>query len=177
MKKTIILTLLLLVHVSFAQSSFERELHKLTEERDKALARSSEPIQRKYKELLERLMQRATRDGDLDAAIKIKEAIAMIPTSILASKPRPKTAQELREFLDETVWNISNKTPTGDVAYTLTFDKNGTFKYSDGRIGAYEVVGPNDFKIAGDPATLNSEFNQFRAVSVYTVYFGKLKTN
>jgi hypothetical protein len=178
MKTSITLISLLLASVSFAQSSFERDLAKLTEDRDKALVRASDPIQRKYKELLEQLMQRATRNGDLDAAIKIKDAIAKIPASILVTKPHPKTAQELREFLDGTIWNISDKSPTGEVLYTLTFDKNGTFKHSDGRTGKFEVTGPNDFKMWGyDPATLNKDFNQFRAVASATVYFGNLKAD
>ena len=161
MKTTIILISLLLGSLSFAQSSFERDLAKLTEDRDKALVRASDPIHRKYKELLEQLMQRATRNGDLDTAIKIKEAIAEIPASILVTKPHPKTGQELKEFLDGTIWNISDKSPTGEVLYTLTFDKNGTFKHSDGRTGKFEVSGPNEFRMWGyDPATLNKDFHE-----------------
>jgi hypothetical protein len=178
MKTSITLISLLLSSLSFAQSAFERDLEKLTEDRDKALVRVSDPIQRKYKELLEQLMQRATRNGDLDVAIKIKDAIAKIPASIVVTKPHPKTAQELKEFLDGTIWNISDKSPTGEILYTLTFDKNGTFKHSDGRTGTFEVSGPNNFKRWGyDPATLNEDFNQFRAVGSATVYFGKLKTD
>ena len=164
--------------MSFAQSSYERDLVKLTEDRDKALIAASEPIHRKYKALLEQLMQRATRDQDLNAAIKIKDAIAKIPTHGLVAKPHPKTVQELKEFLDGTIWNISDKTPTGVVSYTLTFNKNGTFQHSDGRTGKFEVSGPNDFKMWGyDPATLNKDFNQFRAVASATVYFGNLKAD
>jgi hypothetical protein len=178
MKTIIILISLLLAPACFAQSSFERDLTKLTEDRDKALVRVSDPIQRKYKESLEQLMQRATRNGDLDAAIKIKDAIAKIPVSIIVTKPHPKTAQELKEFLDGTIWEISDKTPTGKVLYTLTFNKNGTFIHSEGRTGIFEVSGPNDFKMWGfDPATLNEDFNQFRAVGSATVYFGRLKTD
>lgn len=178
MKTAIVLIAFLVAATASGQSPFERDLKKLTEDRDKALAAASDPIQFKYKTLLEQLMQRATRNEDLNAAVKIKEAIAKIPASALIGKPHPTTAEELKDFLHGTTWNVSNNSPSEAVVYTLTFNKNGTFKHSDGRTGRFEVSGPKTFKMWGyDPATLNEGFNEFKAVGAAATYFGKLKTD
>ncbi|MES2657820.1 MAG: hypothetical protein V4689_04335 [Verrucomicrobiota bacterium] len=177
MKISIVLISLLVAAGASAESPFTRDFKKLTEDRDRALAAVSDPIQLKYKALLEQLMQKATSAQDLDAAIQIKEAIAKIPTPASVKNEQPKTAEELKEFLHRTKWDISNSSPTAEATYTLTFNKNGTFKHTDGRTGGYEALGPKTFKMWGhDTATLNDGFTEFRAVAASgIVYFGRLK--
>ncbi|MFP6874729.1 MAG: hypothetical protein VCA55_14605 [Verrucomicrobiales bacterium] len=89
----------------------------------------------------------------------------------------PKNAKELAEFLDGTTWNISNGTEDSKVVYTITFNKNGTFKHSDGRIGKVEFQGARAFKLWNyDPATLKENLKQFRARGAATVYFGNFRS-
>lgn len=56
----------------FAASPLERELAQLREQRDKAIAAATEPINRRYQASLEQLLRRATQANDLDTANKIK---------------------------------------------------------------------------------------------------------
>jgi hypothetical protein len=174
--KTAIIVALFAQTALCVESPVERDLAKLRSDRDRAVAAATDPIQRKYKSQLEQLLRRAMRNEDLGAAVKIKEAIEAIPASVLLGKPHPTTSQELKDFLHGTTWEISNGDPTAVSIYTLTFNRNGTFKHSDGREGAYEVSGPSAFKMWGhDPATLNAGFNAFRASGSATAYYGKLK--
>lgn len=56
----------------FAASPLERELAQLREERDKAIAAATDPINRRYQASLEQLLHRATQTNDLDTTNKIK---------------------------------------------------------------------------------------------------------
>lgn len=73
------LTLALLVPAAFADSGYQRELAELSAQRDKAIAEASEPINRRYQAALEQLLRRATQANDLDAAVKIKDALVSSP--------------------------------------------------------------------------------------------------
>lgn len=55
-----------------AVSPLERELAQMREERDKAVAAATDPINRRYQSSLEQLLRRATQTNDLDTANKIK---------------------------------------------------------------------------------------------------------
>jgi hypothetical protein len=56
----------------FAASPLERELAQLREQRDKAIAAATEPINRRYQTSLEQLLRRATQAADLETANRIK---------------------------------------------------------------------------------------------------------
>ena len=62
----------------FAQSSVERELELLREQRAKALAAAADPINRRYQEGLTKLIDRATQAKDLETALKIKEELSLL---------------------------------------------------------------------------------------------------
>ena len=68
--------LLVLSAVGLTESIYERELIQIAGQRDQALAAVAEPVNRRYKENLEALLRRATQANDLDAALKIRQAIA-----------------------------------------------------------------------------------------------------
>ena len=173
MKVAIPSLLLLIVNPVFAESPFLRDAQQLTAQRDQAFSAAAVPINRRYKEDLEKLLWRATRANDLDAAIKIREAIGQPPGS--AVKPKVRTAEELAAFLDKSVWEIHNGSPDSKVEYTMTFDKSGTFKQSNGSTGALQFTGPRSIKLWNfDPGTLNEDLTEFRAQGNIT-YFGKLK--
>ena len=177
MKLTIVFAATLsLVFSVLAESPYERELTELTAQRDKALLAVSEPVYRRYRTSLEQLLRKAHQANDLDAAVKIKAQLNSIPATVQLAKPKPKTADELKEFLHGTTWNISDGSPEAKVVYTLTFNKNGTLKHSDGRTAALSFLGPRSIKLWNyDPGTFNEDLNQFRAQGSSTVYFGTLK--
>ena len=74
--KYLILTFWFLAPLVFAGSEYDRQLAELAAQRDKAIAEASEPINRRYQTSLEQLLRKATQANDLDAAVKIKNAIA-----------------------------------------------------------------------------------------------------
>lgn len=92
-------------------------------------------------------------------------------------KPRPKSAAELEDFLAGTVWNIRDGSPDAPVQYTITFNKDGTFRHSDGRNGKVTFTGARTFDLWNyDPAKLAEDLKTFRAKGTTTIYFGTLRT-
>ncbi len=90
--------------------------------------------------------------------------------------PKSTTADALYTYLAGTVWNISNERPDGPVLYTFTFRQDGTFLHSDGRTGVWSPQSPRDLKLWNwDPAMLNDDLTQFRAVGTGVIYFGTLQ--
>ena len=88
----------------------------------------------------------------------------------------PRNAVELAEFLHQTVWEISNRSTKNPGLYTLTLNKNGTFKHSDGRTGQLEFLSPREIRFWGvDPGALSIDGNQFGAVGGATTFFGRRK--
>ena len=61
-----------------ATAKFDKDLERLQEARDKAVARAVEPIDRKFKEQLQALMAKATAGGDLETALLIKKKIELL---------------------------------------------------------------------------------------------------
>lgn len=154
----------------------EQKLAQITEQHDKALAAATDPIDQLYRTALEQLLQKANESSNPTFAAKVKAAIARLQAGTKSPKGKPTTAGDLKAFLAGTVWNISDDRPDGKVLYTLTFLKNGTFLHSDGRTGAWSAQSARDLKLWNwDPATLNEDLTQFRAVGTGVVYFGNLK--
>ena len=71
-----------------AETPAERELKLLQDQRDKAIAIASEPINRKYQAALEQLLRRATQSNDLETALKIKQELGTPATSAATSTER-----------------------------------------------------------------------------------------
>ncbi|WP_193210609.1 lectin-like protein [Luteolibacter marinus] len=59
-----------------AQSQIDRDLAKLKEQRDKAVAAAIEPIERKYFERLDQLLKRAIQANDISSIEKIRAQLA-----------------------------------------------------------------------------------------------------
>jgi len=159
-----------------ADSETEQELARLADQHDKALAAATGPIDQLYRSTLDLLLQKANQAEDAASVAKIKAAIDKLQAGEVSAKAKPGTAEELNAFLAGTVWNISDEKPDGKVLYTLTFLKNGTFVHSDGRTGEWSAQSPRDLKLWNwDPAALNDDLTQFRAVGTGVIYFGNLK--
>lgn len=61
--------------VAIAAPDFESQMAQAKEQREKSIAEATVPIDRKYLETLRNLMDKATRAGELDAAVKLKAEI------------------------------------------------------------------------------------------------------
>lgn len=120
------------IRLAHAESPYERELKDLIEQRDKAIAAATAPINDRFKAAAEQLLQRATRNNDLDAANKINGALGRLtaggaPTASLVIK-------DLRRQLAGTTWALlANVQPRGGLMNKITFnDKTvdpGNYKY------------------------------------------------
>jgi hypothetical protein len=71
-----------------AETPAERELKLLQNQRDKAIATASEPINRKFQAALEQLLRRATQSNDLETALKIKQELGTTAAGATASTER-----------------------------------------------------------------------------------------
>ncbi len=135
------------------KSAIEEQLAQLNSRHAKLLADTTAPVHQLYRNSLKKLLQQAEDSGNTTVAMKI-----------------------LTAYLEGTVWNISNRKPDGKILYTLSLSKNGKFRHSDGRTGAWKATSPRDLKLWNwDPATLNDDLTQFRAVGTGVIYFGNLQ--
>ncbi len=120
---TNIATLLACATALYAQSSYERDLSALDEQRNNAIAAAIEPIDRRYQASLEQLMQRATLNKDLDTALKIKEKLAALTKQ--ASKADAIVGQ----------WQ--------EVQGTVTVLADGTARHSNGAAATWQIKNGN----------------------------------
>src|SRR4051812_40548638 len=75
MKRTLVAAaspLLLLMASALAQTDSARELKRLQDERDKAMAAAAEPINRRHAAALEQLLRRSVQSNDTETANKIR---------------------------------------------------------------------------------------------------------
>ncbi len=61
-----------------AESLYEGELKQLTEQHERELSAAVDPINHRYSDALEKLLRRATQNNDLEAGLKIKNALAAL---------------------------------------------------------------------------------------------------
>jgi hypothetical protein len=139
------LLLLASAAVVHAQSSYERELAQLKEQRDQAKAAVVEPIERRYQTALEQLLKRATQGNDLDAALKIKEELEKFPSS---SDPR-NTPLELIG-----VWEVSDKVTKGGAL--REFKPGGKLVSTDPPGGRWSINGNKLVVMFADPKEVDT---------------------
>ena len=111
-----------------AESPFARDLKQLADQRDKDLQSAAEPINRRYHDSLQQLLQRAMQAGDLDAALKIRAALGGS-----AATPAPNTADKIAGD-----WKITAN--TGYVA-VRRLHEDGTGTCEDGSHVTWKVAG------------------------------------
>ena len=141
MKFVIRYLFVLTVSSAFAESPFLRELAQLTAQRDQALSAAAEPINRRYKEGLEALGRRATQANDLDAAIKIREAMGQIPAAqspmapplAPATTPVPGKVLITKHALEKALEGTNWKTDSNSWLQNFSFNKKGQIIINKGR--------------------------------------------
>jgi hypothetical protein len=125
-------------------ADYESEIARLTAGRDQAIATASAPIQHKYRQALESLMQRAVQANDFEAAARIKRVIdgGTVPSEMNQSNtptdPISATATLPAEFVGP--WKIENTADGFKATYNLTADG---FIVADGGRGGTWLVNDN----------------------------------
>jgi hypothetical protein len=109
------------VTTSFADNSYRNEFKELQEKHEKDLAAAVEPINRRYQGELQQFLKKATQAGDLETALKVKEAL-QIPApaekvSVGAGEPVPSDL-EARVLGD---WILENA--QGKVLYPVQIER------------------------------------------------------
>ena len=112
-----------------AESPLEKELKQLTSQRDAAIASASDPINRKYQAALEPLLKRATQSNDLDAAIKIREALSRAAAAAPTSEPKAN----LVALLTSGRWEWYTTTDLTGTAYHVTFGADNQCSIEPGK--------------------------------------------
>ena len=126
----VIAATLLFVQPLRAATEAEREFDRLSDARYKALASAAEAINRRYQAALDALLKKATRDNDLETAIKIKQATERLATQI------PTDSSRANSELFGT-WRCHN---LGDgTKATYDINPNNTFNMNGRRKGTWEV--------------------------------------
>jgi hypothetical protein len=122
-----------LLSSSYGVSDIERELKRLMDERDQAIAEATAPVTARFKTAAEQLLQRALQTGDLDAANKIKTAIgdqASTQNALNAAGP----LKDLRNHIAGTKWKaMPNAILPGGLGQNLSFTEKtvepGNYRY------------------------------------------------
>lgn len=130
---TSLVLLALVPHPLFGQGAYDRELKELTEERDRALASASEPINRRYKASLEQLLRKATQNNDLQAALKIDEALRTLGRTIPAGAIADPTGK----------WKWTSGriiTIQSDGKFTVDKGGGGTWRWKNPKKGEFTLT-------------------------------------
>jgi hypothetical protein len=132
--------LLLGTLVEAAESPYERDMNQLKEQRDKAVAAATIPINRRYKESLEDLLRRATQANDLDAANKIKDEMKQLGFDTAATATSVSSTPNFVDKLTKQAWTWTSHPGGRD---RVEFSKTGDVTHN-GWQGAKWVAKPGN---------------------------------
>ncbi|MEQ1854106.1 MAG: hypothetical protein ABMA01_21240 [Chthoniobacteraceae bacterium] len=122
-----------------AESPNERDFKLARAEREKALAVAAEPINRRYRDSLDKLFRRATQSAELDLAKAIQAELQVVGGTTAATAaggagiPQTTTAPagattgkaDLKKLIEETTWVMVKKDGTA-TENTFIFRRDGT---------------------------------------------------
>jgi hypothetical protein len=106
---------------SSAESPFNRNMATLALQRDKAISVAISPINKRFNAETEALLKRATQANDLDAALKIRHAMAGNPTIAAAA---PGLVELTKRGLEKKLVGMTFATETNDWLQRVTFAKD-----------------------------------------------------
>ena len=128
---------LVLTATAAAETPFERELTQLKTERRAALDAAARVIDGYQQKALTELMKRAGAAGDVDTAVKAKDALGTLPSEVA------------KALVGE--WDLLTTTHYSDV---LTFKPDGTGHNSGGSPFTWSIIGHT--LTLGDPDTADT---------------------
>lgn len=98
-----------------AQSTYQRELAQLLDQRDKAIASATAPIQARFKQQAELLLQRAKQNNDAAAVAEIQ--------AVVSGEQEPGVVRDLKRQLNGTKWKLLPNAPVrGGLTANLSFN-------------------------------------------------------
>jgi len=115
-----------------AQPNSERELAEVEKQHEEAIAAAAMRVEIRYQLALEKLLQRATENGDLETAAKVREKLA-------ALKPRDEPAESTTDDTEPLIGKWVHKSSSGFVGED-EFLADGTFRSRIG-YGTWKKVG------------------------------------
>ena len=140
-----------------AETPTEREFKLLQDQRNKAIAVASEPINRRYQTALEQLLRRATQANDLETALKIKQEIGASATSAT-----PDSKSEFTTWLQSV--KLSHNQP-GHGLIDLTFNRKVAVSATRAGNGvselAFKVIQPRIVEIEGLTLTFAEDLKTY----------------
>ena len=143
--KLALLTFVTATSALHAETSFERELKQLQEQRDKAIASAAEPINRRYQTSLEQLLRHTTQANDLETAVKIKAELQNLQATVSASSTASPTASKA-EYVD-TEWTWGDPTKK-DSQHTVKFLRSAKATGPYGETWTYKAITLNTIEIS-----------------------------
>lgn len=150
--------------LGMAETEYKRALSIAANDYEKAKKAAAEKLVPSIKAA----QMDAAKLPNLDVAIKLRDRLKRLQT-------KPTNAQELYEYLDGSVWDITNYDGERlvNASFSMTFNKNGTFKRSDGPNGTFEIHNLRMLKLYSfDPGVFNDDFTQFWAFGAGGKYVG-----
>ena len=147
-----------------AQTDTAREFKQLIDQREAAAAAALAPINKRHVDALTQLLTRATRNGDLDTAVKARTELekygVKVAAGALGATVAPAVSQptSLNSQLRDTKWQLS-----GGKTFTLHADGTSTSSWTP-RKGSWKVTGPNavDLSVTNTPTIRKSTVNPER---------------
>jgi len=149
----LVCTAALLIPALRAETLDERDFKQARANRDKALATAAEPINRHYKEDLEKIFRRATQAAELDLAKEIQAelqvvggmaavtaATATTGTSTTQTTSPTGDKTDLRKLIEETEWQSAK-------GHSFFFQRGGNFASSGSWGSFYTLEAPDILKL------------------------------
>jgi hypothetical protein len=160
MTKHVLTAFAALTAAAFAQTgSYKSEFERLQKDYETATKQALDPIQKRHAAALQQLIRKASQSGDLETAVKAKEALDQIaPPSVSqnATTGASKRAA-LTLNLTSSKWAVFD-TPTQKRIDTQTFNPDGT---CTGRFnGRWEALSGDAIKITANEQTYAGTVNE-----------------
>lgn len=159
MKKVLTAFAALTITVVAQTGSFKSEYERLLKEYETAAKQALDPVQRRHATALQLLIRKATQAGDLETAVKAKEALDQIvppPVSRNATTGASKRAA-LTASLTASKWSVFD-TPTQQRIDIQSFNPDGTCA---GRFnGKWEISSGDTIRIYANNQTYSGTVNE-----------------
>jgi hypothetical protein len=138
--------------------TYKSEYERLQKDYEAATKQALDPVKKRHADALQQLVRKATQAGDLETAVKAKEALEQLVTVRTASARNATTGASKRAtlmaILSSSKWGVFD-TPTQKRIDTQVFNQDGTCA---GRFnGKWEVI-------SGDAVQINANAQTYVGV-------------